>query len=234
MGETMMRILIVEDEKRLAQALKQILSEAKYQTDVAENGTDGYEYAKSGIYDCVVLDVMLPGMSGFEVVRRLRGERILTPVLLLTARDTVPDKVLGLDSGADDYMTKPFSSEELLARLRVLVRRRGEISPEVLRYADIAFSPASSELSCTVPGRERSVRLSFKEAQILRLLLLRPTAILPKEDIIVRVWGYDSDAGDNNVEAYISFLRKKLLFVGAGCEIVSMKKLGYRLEEPSC
>lgn len=229
-----MRILIVEDEKRLAQALQQILTEAKYQTDIADNGNDGFAYAKSGIYDCIVLDVMLPGMSGFEVVRGLRREQILTPVLLLTARDTVPDKVMGLDSGADDYMTKPFSSEELLARLRVLVRRRGEIAPEILRFSDIAFSPASSELSCTTPGKERSVRLSFKEAQILRLLLLRPSAILSKEDILVRVWGYDSDVGDNNVEAYISFLRKKLLFVGAKCEIVSMKKLGYRLEDPSC
>lgn len=226
-----MRILIVEDEKRLADALCQILSEQKYMADAVHNGNDGLEYAKSGIYDCIILDVMLPQKNGFEIITELRKSGVTTPVLMLTARDSVADKVKGLDLGADDYMTKPFAPEELLARVRVISRRQGEVILDRMCFADIVFTISSSELSCK--ENTKSVRLNFKETELLRLFLARPNVILPKEEIITKVWGYDSDVGDNNVEAYISFLRKKLHFVGSKCEIVSLKKLGYKLEAPN-
>lgn len=227
-----MRVLVIEDEKRLSEALCQILGEQKYMTDSAFDGVSGYEYAKSGAYDLIILDIMLPGIDGFEVVSRLRKDGVSTPVLMLTARESVPDKIKGLDSGADDYMTKPFSPGELLARIRVLTRRRGEVVLDELRCGDVTFSLSSSELCCGTTGK--SVRLNFKEAEIIKLLLSKPEIIIPKEEIITRVWGYDSDAGDNNVEAYMSFLRKKLFFIGSKCEIVSMRKLGYRIEVPKC
>ncbi len=227
-----MRILIVEDEKRLADALCQILTEQKYMTDVVFNGADGYEYAKSGIYDCIILDVMLPSMSGFDMVSLLRRDRISTPVLMLTARDTVSDKVRGLDAGSDDYMTKPFSPQELLARIRVLSRRKGEVVLDEMRYADVIFNQSSAEISCTKTAK--NIRLNYKEAEMLKLFLAKPEVILSKEELITKIWGYDSDAGDNNVEAYISFLRKKLNYIGSETEIVSIKKLGYKLEVAIC
>ena len=227
-----MRILIVEDEKRLADALCQILTEQKYMTDVVFDGADGYEYAKSGIYDCIILDVMLPCMSGFDMVSLLRRDRISTPVLMLTARDTVSDKVRGLDAGSDDYMTKPFSPQELLARIRVLSRRKGEVVLDEMRYADVIFNQSSAEISCTKTAK--NIRLNYKEAEMIKLFLAKPEVILSKEELITKIWGYDSDAGDNNVEAYISFLRKKLNYIGSETEIVSIKKLGYKLEVAIC
>lgn len=227
-----MRILIVEDERRLANALYQILTEKKYMVDAVFDGRDGLEYAKSGIYDLIVLDVMLPSMDGFSVVSELRNLQVRTPVLMLTAKDSVSDKVKGLDAGADDYMTKPFSPEELLARVRVLSRRKGEVILDELRFHDIIFCLATSELSCT--STSKSVKLSFKESEMLKLFLAKPEMILTKEELITKIWGYDSDAGDNNVEAYVSFLRKKLYFVGSDTEIVSKKKIGYKLEVASC
>lgn len=221
-----MRILVVEDEKRLADALCQILAEQKYMADAVYDGADGLEYAKSGIYDCIILDIMLPRKNGFEIITQLRKSGVTTPVLMLTARDSVADKVKGLDLGADDYMTKPFSPEELLARVRVISRRQGEVILDQMCFADIVFTISQSELSCK--ENTKSVRLNFKETEMLRLFLSRPNVILSKEEIITKVWGYDSDAGDNNVEAYISFLRKKLHFVGSKCEIISLKKLGYK------
>ena len=227
-----MRILIVEDEKRLADALCQILTEQKYMTDVVFDGADGYEYAKSGIYDCIILDVMLPGMTGLDMVSLLRRDRISTPVLMLTARDTVSDKVRGLDDGSDDYMTKPFSPQELLARIRVLSRRKGEVVLDEMRYADVIFNQSSAEISCT--KTQKNIRLNYKEAEMLKLFLAKPEVILSKEELITKIWGYDSDAGDNNVEAYISFLRKKLNYIGSETEIVSIKKLEYKLEVATC
>ena len=227
-----MHILIVEDEKRLADALVQILSEKKYMVDAVYDGKDGFSYAQSGIYDVIILDVMLPRMNGFEILTSLRRQKIETPILLLTAKDSIPDKVKGLDLGADDYMTKPFSPEELLARIRVISRRKGEIILDEMRHGDLIFTLSSSELSCV--STAKCVRLNYKEAEMIKLFLSKPGVILSKEEIITKVWGYDSDAGDNNVEAYISFLRKKLLFVGSRAEIVSAKKLGYKLEGNEC
>lgn len=227
-----MRILIVEDEKRLADAVSEILKRAKYLCDTVYDGEEGYNYALSGIYDCIILDIMLPKISGIEVLKKLRAEKIATPVLLLTAKNTVSDKVLGLDSGADDYMTKPFSTEELLARIRTLTRRRGEIIPNELSFADTLLVTDESELKSVLTGK--SIRLSFKEAEIMKILFSSPKKIIPKDEFIVKVWGYDSNASDNNVEAYISFLRKKLAFIGALCQITSVKKIGYKIEEISC
>ena len=227
-----MRILIVEDEQRLADAISEIMKREKYLCDTVYDGEDGYNYASSGIYDCIILDIMLPKMNGIEVLKKLRAQKIATPVLLLTAKNTVSDKVSGLDSGADDYMTKPFSTEELLARIRTLSRRRGEIISNELSFADTILVTDESELKSELTGK--SIRLSFKEAEIMKILFSAPKKIISKDEFIVKVWGYDSNASDNNVEAYISFLRKKLVFIGALCQITSVKKIGYKIEEIPC
>lgn len=222
-----MRVLIVEDEKRIADALGRIMKDNKYSCDVVYDGLDGFLYAESDIYDVIILDVMLPKMSGLEIVKKLRDLKIKTPVLLLTARDSVHDKVNGLDSGADDYLTKPFSKEELLARVRALTRRQGEVIMNELRYSDVILSLSGYTLSCG----EKSVHLGFKEFEILKLLMSNPKNVVQKEDIITKVWGYDSNAEDNNVEVYISFIRKKLSFIGSKVGIGTVRKIGYHLEE---
>lgn len=221
-----MQVLIVEDEKRLADALSQIMKEQKYVTDTVYTGVDGLEYALSGQYDVIVLDVMLPGMDGFEVVSRLRAENIHTPVILLTARDETKDKITGLDSGADDYMTKPFEPGELLARIRALSRRQGEVIIQELCFGDLTLDLSACTLSCL----KKSVRLGYKEFEILKILMSNPKILISKETFITKIWGADSDADDNNVEAYISFLRKKFCFLGSSVKIGSVRKAGYRLE----
>ena len=223
-----MTILVVEDERRLADALTEILTEVKYMVDTVYDGNDGLAYAESGIYDVIVLDVMLPGKNGFEIVSSLRKKKIATPVLMLTARGEVQDKIRGLDAGADDYMTKPFSPDELLARIRVLSRRKGEVVLDEMTYSDLTFRISSMELFCSTTSR--SIGLSFREGEMIRYLIANGAAIVQKEDLITKIWGYDSDAGDNNVEAYISFLRKKLTYLGSRCEIVTVKRVGYKLE----
>jgi len=180
-----MRVLIVEDEKRLAQALGQIMEEQRYQVDIVYDGQDGLDYALSGQYDIVVLDVMLPKKDGFEVVRQLREANQSVPVLMLTARDDVTDKVLGLDCGADDYMTKPFSPEELLARIRALSRRQGDVLLEDIHWADLTLKLSSRTLHCGA----KSVSLGFKEFEVLKLLLANPNGIVSKEELLVKVWG---------------------------------------------
>lgn len=221
-----MRILIVEDETRLANALAQILTEQKYMTDVAYNGSDGLDYGLSGIYDAIILDVMLPGINGFELAQKLRQGKIETPILMLTAKDAISDKVTGLDSGADDYMTKPFAPEELLARLRALTRRHGEVIIDEMSFEDLSLQLSNSDIKCG----EKSVHLNFKEFEIMKLLISNGNVAVTKESIITKVWGYDSDAEDNNVEAYISFLRKKLHFLKSKVSITAIRKVGYRLE----
>ena len=221
-----MRILIVEDEVRLAEALGQIMAEQRYLADLTYNGPDGLEYGLTGQYDVIVLDVMLPGMDGMEVARQLRQAKISTPILMLTARDEVPDKVHGLDCGADDYMTKPFASDELLARIRALSRRQGEVQAEVVAFSDLALNLSSRTLS----RGEKSVRLGYKEFEVLRLLVAYPRMVVPKEEIITKVWGAESDAEDNNVEVYVSFLRKKLVFLDSNVTIRTVRKVGYYLE----
>ncbi len=221
-----MQVLVVEDEKRLADALAQILTEQKYMVDIAYDGIDGLDYALSGIYDIIILDIMLPKLDGYEVASRLRKEKIGTPILMLTAKDQISDKVKGLDAGADDYMTKPFAPEELLARIRALTRRQGEVVIDELTFEDIVLNLSTCDLSCSV----KSVHLNFKEFEIMKILMQNPQIVTTKDDLIVKVWGYDSNAVDNNVEVYISFLRKKLDFISSKVEILSLRKIGYRLE----
>jgi len=221
-----MKILIVEDEKRLAQALSQIMKEAKYQADVAYDGAEGLELALYGDYDVIVLDVMLPKKDGFSVVRELRAAKNKTPVIMLTAKDEIHDKISGLDKGADDYMTKPFVPEELLARIRALSRRQGEVIVEELAFEDLSLDISNSELRC----RDKNIHLSFKEFEIMKILLSNQKIIVSKDILISKVWGDDSDAEDNNVEAYISFLRKKLSFIGSKVVLTTIRKLGYKLE----
>lgn len=220
-----MRILIVEDEIRLAQALGEILSAEKYMVDVVNDGEEGFEYALEDIYDAIILDVMLPKMNGFEVAKKLREEKITTPIIMLTARDQVEDKISGLDCGADDYMTKPFIAGELLARIRAVTRRKGEVILDRLTFKDLVLDLESSVLS----KDEKSVRLNYKEFEIMKLFMSNPENTFSKEDLIVKVWGYESDATDNNVEAYISFLRRKLAHVESSVSIEAIRKVGYRL-----
>lgn len=222
-----MQILVVEDEKRLALALAQILKEKKYNVDIANDGKEGYDYAISEIYDIIILDVMLPFMNGFEVASALRKAKIETPILMLTAKDQISDKVKGLDSGADDYMTKPFAPDELLARIRALTRRQGEVIIDECKFGDLTLNLSTCDLSCG----DKNVHLNYKEFEILKILMSNPAQVTAKEDLIVKVWGYDSEAVDNNVEVYISFIRKKLQFISSTTEIVSLRKIGYKLED---
>lgn len=223
-----MRVLIVEDERRLAEALGQIMAEQRYQADVVYDGADGLDYALTGQYDVIILDVMLPKLDGFEVASRLRHAHVSTPILMLTARDEMPDKIAGLDHGADDYMTKPFDIGELLARVRALTRRQGEVIGEQLAAGDLTLELSTRCLRCG----SKSVRLGFKEFDVLRQLMVHPRSVVPKEDIIAQVWGLESDAEDNNVEVYISFLRKKLIFLESTVSIGTVRKVGYYLEIP--
>lgn len=221
-----MNVLIAEDERRLANAIAQILQENKYQVDVTYTGTDALAYIDAGEYDVFICDVMLPGMNGFEIVKEMRRKGDNTPTIMLTARTSLSDKVTGLDSGADDYMTKPFQPAELLARLRALTRRQGEVVIDELTSGDLKLNLSSYDLTCG----DKQVRLSFKEFEVLQLLMQNTGRTIPKETLISRIWGIESDAGDNNVEAYISFLRKKLKFIHSTAQIVTQRKVGYRLE----
>lgn len=222
-----MRILIVEDEVRLAETLGQIMKEKKYSVDIVHDGEAGYDYAMSGIYDVIVLDVMLPKMNGFDVVRRMRQNKMPTPVILLTARDEINDKVTGLDCGADDYLTKPFAAEELVARIRALSRRQGEVILDELVFGDMKLNLATFNLQCG----SKSVRLGLKEFEVMRMLLSNPRMIVSKEDLLLKVWGSETDAEDNNVEVYVSFLRKKMIYLGSKVNIATVRKVGYYLED---
>ena len=209
-----MRILIVEDERRLAEALGQIMEEQRYQADLVYDGADGLDYGLTGQYDMIVLDVMLPKLDGFEVARRLRCAHVSTPILMLTARVEV--------------CHPSVKRVELLARVRALTRRQGEVLTEQLSAGDLTLDLTSRSLR----RGDKSVRLGFKEYDVLRLLMSTPKAVVPKEDIIAKVWGLDSEAEDNNVEVYISFLRKKLAFLGSRVSIGTVRKVGYHLEVP--
>lgn len=223
-----MRILIVENETRLAETLRQLMEDQRYQADMVGDGADGVDYGLTGQYDLIILDVMLPKVDGFEVARRLRSAHISTPILMLTARDDISDKIGGLDCGADDYMTKPFDSGELMARVRALTRRQGEVLGDVLKVGDLSLECSSRLLRVG----ERSVRLGFKEFEVMRLLMVNSRAVVSKETLIAKIWGLDSEAEDNNVEVYISFLRKKLAYLGSRIAISTVRKVGYYLEHP--
>lgn len=221
-----MNILVVEDERNLADAICQILKNEGIKTDVTYDGTTALTLAKSGIYDAIVLDVMLPGMSGLDVVRETRRAGVSTPVLMLTARTSTDDKVTGLDAGADDYMTKPFEAPELLARLRALTRRTGDVLLEEASFGDLKLDLTTHDLSCG----ERSVHLSGKEFEVMRMLMSSTSRVVSKQDLLTRVWGGGSEASENSVEAYVSFLRKKMNHLLSKVQITTLRMLGYRLE----
>lgn len=223
-----MRILIVEDELHLAEALTQILKKNHYSVDAVHDGRTGLDYAQTGIYDLLLLDIMMPEMDGISVLKTLRQQGIATPIILLTAKGEITDKVIGLDYGADDYIAKPFSSEELLARIRAALRRKGEVLPEDgLKFGDIQLNTANLKLS--VNGKE--MKLNLKENELLELLITRKQGVTSKEQIIEKLWGFDSDVEYNNVEVYISFLRKKLNFLHSQVKINTIRGVGYVLEE---
>ena len=224
-----MRILLVEDDEALCAAVAPLLEQEGYRVDVCRDGDDALYYMRQRMFGLCILDRMLPGRDGLSVLRAARAEGLDTPVLMTTALGLVGDRVDGLDEGADDYLVKPFDVRELLARVRALTRRQGEVISEELTAGDLTLELSSHTLRC----QGRSVRLGFKEFDVLRLLMASPRAVIPKEDIIARVWGLESDAEDNNVEVYVSFLRKKLAFLDSIVQIRTMRKVGYFLEYPA-
>jgi len=226
-GGVSMRILIVEDEVHLAEALVQILRKNNYTADAVYDGEAGLDNVLSGIYDLVILDIMLPKMDGISILKKMREERISTPVILLTAKGDVSDRVIGLDSGADDYLAKPFATEELMARIRALSRRKGEfIQNNTLEFGDIELNTSSLMLSKSF----KNVKLTLKESELLELLIMRKNSVTPKELIIEKLWGFDSDVEYNHVEVYISFLRKKLQYLDSKVCISTIRGVGYALE----
>lgn len=220
-----MKILIIEDEKLLAASLKTFLGAKGFEVDTAHDGESGLELARLGIYDLLIVDVMMPKMNGFEVTQRLRQKRCGVPILMLTARSEVTDRIEGLNSGADYYLTKPFDMRELLACVHALLRRQGgEIDT-------LSFGNTILDLSSGILAQgEKSIRLSAKEFDIMRLLLQAGKRNLSKEAILSRVWGYDSNAVENHVEVYVGFLRKKLASIGSDIRIEAIRGLGYHLE----
>lgn len=222
-----MRILLVEDEKRMAQALCQILRLENYEVDHCADGISGLVAIETDLYDIIILDVMLPKMNGFDIAKKTRQKGIRTPILMLTAKSELDDKVIGLDSGADDYLTKPFMTKELLARIRALGRRNIQSVDGTLTFGDIALDTGKVTLTCT--ATEQSVRLSEKEYKILEYLIANQGQILTREQLAVKIWGFESEAEYNNVEVYMSFTRKKLAFVGAKTAIKAVRGVGYEL-----
>lgn len=224
-----MKILIVEDEEGLREALIRTLTGEGYLADGAADGDEGYEMICTGLYDLVLLDIMLPVYDGLEVLRRIRKQGMDVPVIMLTARSTVEDKVGGIDLGADDYITKPFAVPELLARIRMVTRRgAGSSADHRLKAGDLILDTQTYTLSCS--ENNRSVRLGAKEYQLMEYLIRNTDQVLSREQITQRVWGYDADAEYNNVDVYVSFLRKKMKFVQSTAKISSIRGVGYELE----
>lgn len=223
-----MRILLVEDEQRLAEALEQILKRQGYLVDVSGDGRAGQDMAETGIYDVIILDRMLPYIEGVEILKYLRSKNIKTPVIFLTAKDAVASRVEGLDAGADDYLVKPFSKDELLARVRALSRRSDNLqSSNIIQVASLYLDMQSQEVSV---GAE-PVKLTVTEAQLLELLMRNRGQVLTKEQILDRIWGFDKDVEIKNVELYIFYLRKKIAFEESGVGIHTVRGVGYCLKE---
>lgn len=220
-----MKILIIEDEILLANSLKELLTKKGFEVEICHDGEEGTDYALLGIYDLLILDVMMPKMDGYQVARQVRAQRCATPILMLTAKSGLEDRIAGLNAGADYYLTKPFDSRELLACINALLRRQGNQVDE-LTYGNTALDLSTSLLICG----ENSVRLSAKEFDIMRFLLQAKDKNLTKEVLLARVWGYDSNAVENHVEVYVGFLRKKLQAIGSDIRIVAIRRLGYHLE----
>ena len=220
-----MKILIVEDEKLLADSIKTMLEGRGFQVETVYDGETGADYAELGVFDLLILDVMMPKLDGFQVARRVRAKRCGTPILMLTARSSLEDRIEGLNAGADYYLTKPFDMRELLACINALLRRQGSQVDE-LSYGNTSLDLATSMLICG----ENSVRLSAREFDVMRLLLQYGDKNLSKEVILAKVWGYDSNAVENHVEVYVGLLRKKLRSIGSNIKIEALRRLGYHLE----
>ena len=220
-----MKILVIEDEKLLADSLKTLLESKGFTVEVAYDGETGEQYAELGIYDLLILDIMMPKMDGYQVARKVRADRCGTPILMLTARSSLEDEIEGLNAGADYYLTKPFDSRKLLACINALLRRQG---PQVNQ---LSLGNTYLDLSaCTLNCGENRVRLSAKEFDVMRFLMSSAGQILPKELILCRVWGFDSNAVENNVEVYVGLLRKKLSHIGSDLRIEAKRRLGYVIE----
>jgi len=222
----MMKILIIEDEKPLALALNEILTKNHYLADCVYDGEAGLEYALSGIYDAILLDIMLPKMNGFQVLSQLREEKISTPVIMLTAKAEVDDKVKGLDYGADDYLTKPFETKELLARIRAVTRRKEPFATEELTFGNLTLNKSDLKITSDL----KDIKVSLKEYLILELLIKNAGQVISKEQFIERIWGFDFEGEYNIVEVYISFVRKKLKAIRSNVKIAVIRGLGYTLE----
>ena len=220
-----MKVLIIEDEVLLANSLKTLLESKGFEVEAVYDGETGTEYAELGIYDLLILDVMMPGMNGYEVARTVRARRCSTPILMLTARSALEDRIEGLNAGADYYLTKPVDSRELLACVNALLRRQG-VEVDEMTYGNTSLDLASGMLICG----EKQVRLSAKEFDIMRFLMQTRERNLSKETILARVWGFESNAVENHVEVYIGFLRKKLASIGSNIRIEAVRRLGYHLE----
>ena len=220
-----MRLLYAEDEAAMSEAVADILTFHKYSVDVVDNGQDALDYAKTEEYDGIILDIMMPRMDGLTVLRKLRSEGNHTPVLLLTAKAEVADRIEGLDLGADDYLPKPFVMEELLARVRAMLRRRESFMPTVLEAGDLRLNPADSTLSC----KGKTVELQNREYQLMEALMKNPGICQSADSLVVSAWGYDTDADVNSVRVYLSGLRKRLAELDSGVEIVSRRNIGYSL-----
>ena len=222
-----MRLLLAEDERELSNALVTILKKNNYSVDAVYNGEDALDYLEAENYDGVILDIMMPKRDGISVLKCLRERGSKLPVLMLTAKSEVDDRVLGLDSGADDYLTKPFATKELLARVRAMTRRQADVTETVLRFGNIRLNRATFELSC----ERGSFRLANKEFQMMEILMANPNALISTDRFMEKIWGYDSEAEINVVWVYISYLRKKLSAIGANVNIRAARKMGYSLEE---
>lgn len=223
-----MKLLYAEDERPLSEAVADILIYHKYIVDAVYNGQDAFDYALSGDYDGIILDIMMPKMDGIEVLSALRKNGCRTPILLLTAKTQVDDRIRGLDAGADDYLPKPFDMGELLARVRAMLRRREDFHPDLLSFGDLTLNIQSGTLSC---GNTDFV-LPKQEYRLMEQLMINHKIFLSTEDLLTRAWGYDAETDINSVWLYISYLRKRLMAMGSTVEIVSKRNIGYRLEKP--
>ena len=222
-----MRLLLAEDEKELSNALCAILKHNNYSVDAVYDGAGAYAYGRTGDYDGIILDLMMPKMNGIEVLKKLREEHITSPVIILTAKSETDDKIIGLDAGADDYLTKPFQMGELLARIRAMTRRKADFAPNLLEMGNVSLSRETFDLT----GPEGTLRLSSKEFQLLEMMMMNKKQLISTERFMEKIWGYDSDAEINVVWVYISYLRKKLAQIGADVEIKATRGVGYSLED---
>ncbi|MCR4661522.1 MAG: response regulator transcription factor [Clostridia bacterium] len=221
-----MNVLLIEDEVNLSEALCHLLKKENYSVDAAFDGQDGLEKGLSGRYDIILLDIMLPKKNGYDVLKELREAKVSTPVILLTAKNQISDKIKGLDLGADDYVSKPFSASELMARMRALLRRKTDkLATNELEYGGLTLNLSSYELS----SKDKKIKITLKEGQILELLMANPNHVITKDDLIIKIWGYESDAEYNNIEVYISFLRKKIEYLKTSVVIETVRGLGYKL-----